>query len=156
MQFSRHGRWAHLYPGISSTFWQCKDVLPLEQKCSKHWTQQTWMLWALTYLISKSQWTFRIPKNGFTCFVELVLHPLSLQSVLNECIRVRKYNHTNDANRWEKGGGSKPYCSSKGWKLGIYRVENVWHTFFSEEKTLVGNLFPTTLCFLLPLLFVWL
>jgi len=38
MQFSRHGRWAHPYPGIAPTFLQCRDVLPLEQKCSKHWT----------------------------------------------------------------------------------------------------------------------
>ena len=28
MQFSRHGRWAHPYPGISLTFQQCRDVLP--------------------------------------------------------------------------------------------------------------------------------
>ena len=35
-QFSQHGRWAHPYPGISPTFWQCRDVLPLIQKCSKH------------------------------------------------------------------------------------------------------------------------
>ena len=35
---SWHGRWAHPYPGISPTFWQCRDVLTLEQKSSKHWS----------------------------------------------------------------------------------------------------------------------
>ena len=56
MQFSQHGGWAHPYTGISLTFWQCRDVLPLDQKCSKHWPSlipwQTWILWALTCLIS--------------------------------------------------------------------------------------------------------
>ena len=32
MQLSHHGRWAHPYPEISLTFWQCGDILPLEQK----------------------------------------------------------------------------------------------------------------------------
>ena len=74
--FSWHGRWAHPYPGISLTFWQCRDVLHLEQKCSKHWTQQTWMLQACTCLISvfphELSAYLRMECNFFMCFLELV------------------------------------------------------------------------------------
>ena len=41
MQFPWHGRWAHPYPGISLTFWQYRDVVPLEQNVSSvnpHWS----------------------------------------------------------------------------------------------------------------------
>ena len=41
MQFSWHGRCAHPYPGISTTFWQCSNDLPLELKCSKNRTPST-------------------------------------------------------------------------------------------------------------------
>ena len=78
-QFSRHGRWADPYPGISPTFWQRRDVLLQEQKCSKHWfhiLQQTWMLWALTCLSSVNSHELstylRMECNFFTCFLELV------------------------------------------------------------------------------------
>ena len=75
MQFSRHGTWAHPYPEISPTFWQCRDILPLEQKCFKHWTQQTWMLQALFVNLHELSVYLRIECNFFTCFLELVLAP---------------------------------------------------------------------------------
>ena len=82
MQFSRRGRWAHPYPGICPTFWQCRDVLPFEQKCSRHWTPLNpgnLGCYKLLFNVCKSLWTFCIPKNGmwfFTWSLELVLPPL--------------------------------------------------------------------------------
>ena len=78
IQFSRHGRWAHPYPVISLTFWQCRDVLPLEQKCSKHWTPANLdATSAYLFNLCKFFTYLRMECNYFTCSIELVLPPLA-------------------------------------------------------------------------------
>ena len=78
MQFSRHGRWAHPYPGISSTFWRCRRstlIKKLLQASISIKPRQTW--------INHCKFSAYL-SNFFTWFLELVLpFPSGLHTILH-------------------------------------------------------------------------